>query len=306
MTPPRPAPSVRGPRLVPRQDVDRARIIPVGARRVFMQDSYVHLLAASWRRLILVIVAGWLGLNMLFAVAYAWFDGIQNARAHSFSDAFFFSVETFATIGYGRMAPLGLAAHLIMTVEAMTGFIFYAFATGLIFSKFSRPTARVLFSNVAIVAPYNGKRHLMLRLANERGNGIVDAVIRLTLLRNEITKEGQSMRRFTDLELTRSAVPLLRISWTALHPIDEKSPLFGETLDSLRAADAEIIISLSGLDETLSQIIHARFSYQVDEVVFDATFEDVIHRNDRGDIEVHFHKFHDVKPLAPAQSSSSG
>ena len=170
-----------------------------------------------------------------------------------------------ATIGYGKMTPSGAAANLLVTLEALAGFGYFAVVTGLIFSKFSRPTARVLFSDVAVICPYDGVPHLMLRLANERGNRIVDADIRLVALRKEKSQEGHEMRRFHDLALLRHRVPMMQLTWTVMHRIDEKSPLYNATPQSLRDGDVELIVSLTGLDETLSQTIHARYSYLPEE-----------------------------------------
>ncbi len=297
--PPDPSRTAR-PRMIPRHRSERIRVIAVGRRRFLVRDMYVRLLAASWQRVILTIILTYLTLNLMFAWAYmAVGDDILNARPGSYADLFFFSIQTFATIGYGNMIPRGLAANVLVTVEAMTGFLFYAMMTGLVFSKFSRPTSRVVFSNVAVICPYNGVPHLMLRLANERGNRIVDARAQMAMLRNETTAEGHRMRRFHDMKLMRSSVPLLQLTWTTLHPIDEHSPLYGMTVEDLKETDAEIIVSLTGLDETFSQTIHARFSYRHDEIVFGAAFEDILHRSNAG-MEIHFDRFHDIRMLNDA------
>ena len=292
--------SFKRPRVVPRSEADRVRIVPVGRRPVGLRDLYAQMLAASWQRVMLTIVLSYVSLNLLFAAGYmAIGHAIENARPASWTDAFFFSVQTFATIGYGRMLPVGFAANMLVTMEAVAGFIFFAVATGLIFSRFSRPTSRVLFSNVAVIGPYDGKPYMMFRLANERGNRIVDASMTMVMLRNEVTSEGHVMRRFHDMKLARSAAPLLQLTWTVQHPIDNDSPLKNMSLQDLKDCEAEIIASLTGLDETLSQTIHARFSYKHDEIVFNAMFEDVLLPGVNGTLEVHFHRFHDVRPNPP-------
>ena len=286
-------------RLVPRGRGTQP--IVTGLKKKHLNDLYVELLAASWTRLLVLIVSVNLSINILFALGYlAIGDGIENARPDSFADAFFFSVQTLATIGYGKMAPQGLAANLLVTAETITGFCFFAVVTGLVFSKFSRPTARVLFSNVAVICPYNGVPHLMLRLANERNNRIVDANVHLVLLREETTKEGHDMRRFHDLKLVRSRTPVIRLTWTVMHPIDEHSPLYNATPEKLRESETEIIVSLTGLDETLSQTIHARYSYIAEEIKCNATFEDVLLQRDDGRITVDYRHFHNIKPLGKA------
>ncbi len=288
-------PSSRRARLVPRGDNDKIEIVKTGHRTSRLGDLYVRLLAASWQRLACLIVLLYLAANALFALAYLAIGGIENARPGSFADAFFFSVQTMSTIGYGKMAPVGLAANLLVTLQVLSGFAFFALLTGLVFSKFSRPTARVLFSNVAVISPYDGVPHLMLRLANERSNRIVDANIHLVVLRKETTKEGHDMRRFHDLPLVRSRVPILQLTWTVMHRIDETSPLYHTTAQTLRDSDAEIIVSLTGLDETLSQTIHARYSYVAEDILCNAAFVDILNRRGDGRLDVDYHRFHEVK-----------
>ena len=232
---------------------------------------------------------------LLFGVVY-WIDGVVGGgRACSYSDMFFLSVQTMATIGYGKMVPYGFTANAIVSVEALWGFTFFAFVTGLAFAKFSRPTARVLFSEVAVISDYEGKPHLKIRLANQRTNRIVDAKINLVFLRTVVTKEGYKMRRFEDLKLARDHVPLLQLTWTLMHPIDENSPLYGVTPELLEANQDEIIVTLSGLDETMSQMIHTRHSYVSDEIICNAFFEDILTSHDDGIVEVNYNLFHSYR-----------
>ena len=287
------------PRLIPRGPRDTVRIRTVGRRRAILTDNYAKLLAARWGTLMALIVLVYVVINIVFAAAYIVTGPcIENARPGSWLDPFFFSVQTFATIGYGKMLPSGDAANVIVTVEAIAGFIYFAMATGLLFSKFSRPTSRVLFSNVAVIAQYDGQPHLMLRLANERGNRIVDAEVAMTLLKNTVSPEGHRMRRFYDMKLARDRAPLLQLSWTLLHPINAASPLYGMTGADIAADEAEVIVALTGLDETLSQTIHARFSYRCDEILRDAVFEDVLHVLPDGTIEMLYSGFHATRDAA--------
>lgn len=298
--PPRP----RRPRVIPRGPHDQARVRTIGRRRAIFTDNYARLLAARWRVLLVLLVAVYLLINVVFAAIYVAIGPcIENARPGSWLDPFFFSVETFATIGYGKMLPQGDAANFVMTAEAIVGFIYFAMATGLLFSKFSRPTSRVLFSNVAVISHYDGRPHLMLRIANERGNRIVDATIAMTMLKSTVSTEGHQMRRFHDMKLARSRAPLLQLSWTILHPIDEDSPLYDMRPDDVAASEAEVIVSLTGLDETMSQPIHARYSYRCDEILTDAVFEDVLHVMPDGTLEMHYHRFHAVRRLVQESSS---
>lgn len=281
--------------MIPRGD--ESSVLAVGRRARPRQDLYATLLNLTWPRTMGVMALLYFLLNFAFATAY-WLDagGISNARDGSYVDAFFFSVQTLATIGYGSMAPHGMLANLLVTAEAMVGFAYYGLMTGLMFAKFSRPTARVMFSRHAIIAPHNGVPHLMLRLANERDNRIVNAEAKLTLLREERTTEGGSFRRFHDLKLERASIPFLRYSWTLFHRIDETSPLYAVDEASLAHMDAEIIVSLTGLDETFAQTVHARHSYIDEEILCHAHFADIITRTEDGHIEIHYDRFHDTLP----------
>ncbi len=288
-------PKIRHSRLVPRGD--GFEIVRIGNSTRVMSDLYALLLDAPWWRLALYIILLYLLSNILFACTYlALGDAIENARVGSFQDAFFFSVQTMATIGYGKLTPIGLGGNIMVSVEALFGLSFFAMMTGMVFAKLSRPTARVLFSDVAVIGPYDETPHFMLRLANQRGNRIVDAKIQLVVLVDAVSKEGIRMRRFYDLPVARSHVPLMQYTWTIMHAIDKNSPLYKMDRKGLEAVRAEIIVSLTGLDETYAQTIHARRSYIADEILCDAVFEDIIKRNaDR--MEINYTRFHDTKPI---------
>ena len=284
----------RHPRLISRGD--GFVVIAKGRRKRVLSDMYAHLLGGSWRNILLIMIGLYFTINLLFASAYFVIgDGIANARSGSFVDAFFFSVQTLATIGYGGMTPHGMIANILVTIESMFGFAYYGVVTGLMFSKFSRPTARIMFSDKAVITMHNGKLHFMMRLANERNNHIVDASAKLTIMRDETTMEGVVMRRFYDLPLVRKETPVLRLTWTVMHEINEQSPLFGMTRAEFERTETEIIISITGIDETLSQPIHARHSYIADEIVYDAVFEDILHRRDNYVLEVRYDRFHALK-----------
>jgi inward rectifier potassium channel len=276
----------------------------VGRRRRPLSDLYHSLLNATWGRLALLVAALYLGLNGLFGLAY-WADrgGVENMRPGSYGDAFFFSVQTMATIGYGKMAPVSLFAHVVVTLEALLGLLTVAISTGLVFAKFSRPTARVLFSHVAVVAPRDGVPALMFRLANERGNQVVEANVRVTLARNERTSEGERVRRFHDLPLLRHSNPIFALTWTVISPITDRSPLHGMTPASLAEAQAEVIASLIGIDETSSQTVHARWSYVAREILWDMRFVDILSERPDGKRQVDYRVFHDVEPLPGARAS---
>ena len=243
----------------------------------------------------------YLGLNVLFAGFYLLGSGaIANARPGSFADAFFFSVETISTIGYGQMSPGTLYGNIVMTVEAMTGLMLLAVSAGLVLARFTRPTARVIFSKVAVVTPFNGVPTLSFRLANERRNQILEAQVSVTLVRDERTAEGEWIRRFYDLQLGRQRSPIFAMTFTVMHAIDPASPLSNATASSLATEAVEIVVTVTGLDETMSQPVHARTSYLAHEVLWDHRFVDVFTQTKDGRLAIDYRRFHDTEPLHPA------
>jgi inward rectifier potassium channel len=276
------------------------RVAILGLRRHLRRDLYHGLITSSWTSLFIVVAIAYVGINALFAAAYlALGDAIDNATPGSPVDAFFFSVQTMATIGYGRMVPRTLAANVLVTLEALTGMLTTALATGLIFAKFARPTARVLFSRLAVVGPYDRTPSFMFRMANERANQIVDAALSVMLVRNETIAEGELIRRVHDLTLRRSQSALFGLTWTAVHAITRESPLYGESAESLAEAEAEIVVSLTGVDESLAQTIHTRFVYAADRIRWDARFADLMVMRRRKSV-LDFRHFHEIVPLATA------
>jgi inward rectifier potassium channel len=250
------------------------------------------------------VVLGFLLTNAAFAVVYASEPGaIANARPDSFEDAFFFSVQTMATIGYGTMAPVTRFAHLVVTIEAMVGILSVALVTGITFSKFSRPSARIVFSDKMVIAPRNGVPHLMFRLANWRHNQVLEAHLRLILLVTEKTTEGETLRRPDELHLVRDRNALFSLTWLAMHKIDESSPFYGaDALTRLRAQGAQLFVSLYGLDETVGQNIYARYPYRLDDVVWNARFKDVLTELPDGTRQLNYMNFHEIEllPVAPS------
>jgi inward rectifier potassium channel len=281
-----------------RVNLGRLNIVQLGLKTRSLTDLYYFFLRTSWLVAIAILAGGFLLANVMFAACYvACGDCITNARPGSFLDAFFFSVQTIATIGYGTMVPRGLLGNAIVCVEVFTGLLGLALVTGLAFAKFSRPTSRVIFSRVAVITRRNGRPCLMLRIANERLNRIVEAVVHVTFARNEITAEGEQLRRMYDLQLERERSALFQISWTVVHPITDKSPLHGQTPESLGEESAQIIVSLTGLDETFSQTVHARYSYSPAEIVADARFVDIFSEMPDGTTRVDYTRFHDYVPM---------
>ena len=285
--------------FIPRLDNDDGP--PIRAHHGPLDDLYHHLLAASWPALIAVIAGGFIVANLLFATGYYLDGGVENTRSGSFLDMFFFSIQTMATIGYGKMEPVSLICNILVSIEALCGLLGLAVVTGMVFSKFSRPTARVRFSRCAIVAPRDGVPSLMFRMANMRNNRIVEGEIHVVLARQEDTLEGDSVRRFFDLTMSRSRSVLFMLTWTAIHPIVENSPLHGQTRESLARYQGEIIVSLTGLDETFSQTVHARHSYGFDEIHWGVKFVDVLKRQPNGRLVVDYTHFDDIESLSPTK-----
>jgi inward rectifier potassium channel len=273
-------------------------IVAIGLGRSGWRDTYHRLLTMAWRRFFALVFVGYLVINSVFAVGYHSLDNAIENSDGSFSDAFFFSVQTLATIGYGKMAPHTFAANLLVTAEALLGMLGLAVTTGLVFARFSRPTARVLFSRVAVIGPYEGVSSLQFRMANARGNRIVEARLKLTLVRNEQTSEGIEVRRLRDLKLMRSEHQAFALTWTAIHPIDESSPLYGQTPEDLQRSMTDLMVALSGIDEGLSQTIHARHSYEAEDLRWGARFADILNlAQDRTYVD--YRKFHETVPLSP-------
>jgi len=272
----------------------------IGKRSDWRLDAYHHLLTMRWSTLFAVMLAVYVLLNLVFAGLYLLQDGsIANARPHSLADAFFFSVQTTATIGYGEMRPATLYANLLVTAEVLAGMTTLAVATGLVFSRFSRPTARVLFSRIAVVAPHEGVPTLMFRAANQRRNQILEAQVSVSVLRDEVSGEGVAMRRFHDLRVSRPRTPMFALSWTVMHPIDETSPLYGETPESLARQHAEIVVGMLGVDETVSQTIYARHSYLAHEILWNRRFVDILGRTETGRPTIDYRLFHDTAETPP-------
>jgi inward rectifier potassium channel len=266
-----------------------------GMRRRRWTDLYHQLLTLGWGGFLLVWIVVYLSVNLVFATLF-WLDrgGLSGARPGSFEDAFFFSVQTLGTIGYGVIAPKSHFANALVAVESFFSFGISALSTGLIFARVSRPTARVMFSRHAVVTPVNGVPTLMFRAANERRNQVLEAEVTVTLARNMTTIEGVTYKAFQALELKRARSPFFALSWSVMHVVDETSPLFGQTLESLIADQAEIVVILAGVDETLAQRIHARHSYLPHEIVWDRRLADIITIGDDGRPVVEYGRFHDL------------
>ena len=267
----------------------------VGLPRDGWRDAYHIMLTLPWAGFLGVMAVVYLCVNALFAGLYL-FDpgGVTNARPGNFTDAFFFSVQTLGGLGYGVMAPKSLYANLLSTSEVFLGLLNLGVATGLLFARISKPTARIMFSERAVIGPLNGKPTLMFRAANRRRNLVIEAEVTVTLIRNVTTGEGLGLRRFHELSMMRSRTPLFFMTWQVMHVIDENSPLWGETTESLLASQAEILVVMKGMDETFASTIHARASYMPDDIVWGGRLADIFTTDAAGERFIDFRRFHNV------------
>ncbi len=240
-------------------------------------SPYHFMLTINWWQFFGITAAFYLLANTLFAWSYlacgpnslgTVYAGLEH---HTFLRAFFFSVQTLSTIGYGQVFPVGLGANALVTLEALAGLIGFAIVTGLLFARFSRPSAKLLFSSHAIVAPYRGIIAFEFRVANARRNEVIEVSAKVMLTKFEMV-DGVRTRRYYLLPLERNSVAFLPLTWTVVHPIDENSPMHGETLESLRKDQAEFIVLLSGFDETVAATVNQRTSFTPDEVLWGARF----------------------------------
>ena len=270
-----------------------------GIAPAVFQDLYHHFMTVSWPRLFATIAALFLSFDFLFGCLYRLVPGcIANLNPAGFAGAFFFSVETLATVGYGDMHPQSLYGHTVAMVEMFVGLMMLALVTGLMFARFSRPRARFLFARHAVVRPIDGRRTLMFRAANARQNVVQEASAQLRLVRDEVTLEGFRLRRITDLALVRSSQPAFSIGWTIMHVIDESSPLARESEESLRRSQASLILSVSGTDETTGHVLIAREEYPSTAILWNKAFRDVLEVSAEGAVHIDYTKFHEIEELA--------
>ncbi len=267
---------------------------------------YQFLLTTTWPRFLLLGAGLYLLLHALFALAYlACGPGALSPIAGSmetgdFARAFFFSVHTLSTIGYGHIVPLTWAANALMTLESLVGLFSLALATGLVFARFSRPSAKILFSRRAVIAPYRGIRAFEFRVTNQRRGELIELQAKVILARRvESDGNGKLSRIFDDLALERRTVTFFPLAWTVVHPIDEDSPLYGMTYDDMVAADAEFLVRLSGVDDTSFEAVHSRSSYKIEEVVWDARFDSLyVHHPGEDRVRIDVSKIHNVSRTA--------
>ncbi len=269
-----------------------------GLRKSILLDAYHLLRTTSWKVIIGLFAALFVVSNLIFAALYD-VTGATVLNSHGFLDDFWFSVQTMGTIGYGYLAPANDSANALVLIESFVGILLTALITGIFFARFSTPSARVMFSKVALISEHDTKRVLMFRMANERTTAIVEATVRAYLVADEKLANGETMRRVYDLALRRSTSPVFALSFLAVHEIDGASPLRDRTPDLLRDQQANIIVTFTGIDDRLAASVHSRYVYTWEEIEFDRRFTDLFRTDpDTGRRYLDMQPFHQTEPLA--------
>ncbi|MDX1984395.1 MAG: ion channel [Bryobacteraceae bacterium] len=260
---------------------------------------YHHLLSMRWTGFFALIVSAYVLTNLLFAFGYLLCgpEGLEGTTATTpggrFLEAYFFSVQTLATIGYGKMNPANLGAHILVSIEALVGLLGFALATGLLFSRFSRPTADILFSRNAIIAPFRGGRALEFRIVNSRSNHLTAVEATVVAAMGRLGTKG---RQFYELNLERNQVMFLPLHWVVVHPIDESSPLYGLTASQFEERDIEFLILIKAVDETFAQTVHVRSSYTHHEVLWHRKFRDMFVSPNNGNARIDVRRLSETEP----------
>ena len=275
--------------------IGEREIVAVGVKHSFGRDFSHRAMTVSWPRFVAGTALVFVLINALFALAYLAGNAPVSAVAEpNFIQYFYFSIETLATVGYGDMHPQTHYGHMLASLESFTGIFCIALMTGLIFARFSRPQARILFADVPVISTYDGKPVFMLRLANERHNAIGDATAKLWFLRGYTTSEGRKFRGFVEMKLMRNENPTFQLSWTLFHIIDETSPLFGMTQEDMEKADANFTVTINGLDENSAQTVHARKAYAFADLRWGHRYADIL-TTEEGRTRLDYGKFHDTE-----------
>ena len=283
----------------------RARTFKLGDR-VFVtegldyhlfSDIYHRAMTATWPQFFGAAFLTFIAVNVFYALLYASGEApIANAPSGLSIQLFYFSIETLSTVGYGDMHPQTNFGHVVASAEIFTGMVFIAMMTGMIFARFSKPQARLVFTSSPVITLHEGRPTLMVRVANARHNLITDAHAKLWMTRAEVSPEGAPMRRFHELKLQRSENPLFALSWTLFHPLDEESPLFGLSEADLEKVGMTFIVSISGHDTSFAQEVRARNTYGFADVRWNHKYLDILRTDEDGVVHVNHRVFHDVVP----------
>lgn len=283
----------RQPRM---QNPFRVKVKKIGLKKSYFEDINHRVLAASWLEFFVYATVLYMGVNAFFAFLY-YMGGegsIINADPQSYWDAFLFSFQTSTTIGYGHFLPGSSYTHAVVILDTVTGLVFVAITTGLAFGKFSRPTAKVIFSKNCVVNRFHGERTLMFRLANARDSHIADAGLEVAVVMKQDSPEGDHMQRIYDLKLIRSHTPVFFMSWTGMHIIDEKSPLYNLNAKDMEEKNVRVVVSMTGIDDWTAQSVHANYSYNFSDIVFNKKFKDIL-SSDGEEIAMDYSLFHELK-----------
>jgi inward rectifier potassium channel len=286
-----------------RRIINRDGSFNVRRKGLTLKDLHIYqlLLSLSWPAFMGLVLALFIIVNGLFAGLYiaAGLENLTGAQAptrvESMLNAFFFSVQTLTTVGYGTISPRGIGANAIASVEAMLGVMGFAFAAGLLYGRFSRPSARILFSSKAIISPFRDGMSLQFRIANRRSNAIVNLEATVLLMTVE-WEGGQQKRKYARLELERPTVYFLPLTWTIVHPIIDSSPLHGLTREKLAERSAELLVLITGFDDSFNQVVNARTSFRWDEIAWGARFVPAFHADNRGELVLDLDKIDDTAP----------
>ncbi|MBA3832175.1 MAG: ATP-sensitive inward rectifier potassium channel 10 [Chthoniobacterales bacterium] len=273
--------------------------VKINAGKQEWRDIYHWVLALNWPRFVAFISGVYLLINLVFAALYSMGGNcIDGLPAGSLLAAFFFSVETLATVGYGHMFPATVYGHILVTIEIMVGMFWLAVITGLIFVRFSRPTARIEFSKTMVIAPFNGRPSLMLRVANLRHHSMVEAEFRIMFMRDEAILEDDRFRHFYMLKLEFDRLINFPTALTLRHIIDEKSPLHGETAESLRASQARLAASVVCIETVIPATVQSQRDYTWRDIHFGERFVDIYRQTDDGRLTVDYGRLHETEPVA--------
>lgn len=264
-------------------------VIKHGSKRGF-RDIFKYMLEISWIRFFLILFGGYIGMNLIFTTIYYLFgyhhiSGIDPAGTHPFIQTFFFSIQTFTTVGYGGMAPVGVPAQSVATVEAFVGFLSFSLATGLAYGRFSRPNSKIIFSKHVLFSTYQDGYSIKLKLANERDNVLLEVTAKIILTLDYVLPNGEVGKSYYNLPLEIDRVELLPFTWTLVHKIDAESPFWDKDEATIRALNPEFLVLIKGFDETFSQHVHTKQSFVTENMIWGKQFTKIFAPNELGIIE---------------------
>jgi inward rectifier potassium channel len=288
-----------------KERISKSRVIVFGDREIitegldlsFWADISHRCMTASWPSFIAGVVVVFIVFNAAFGLLY-WLgdEPVSNVARNDYLDYLYFSIETLSTAGYGDMHPQTHYGHFIAAIELFTGIFSMSLMTGLIFARFSRPNARLLFADNPVISEHEARQTLMIRLANERHDIIANATARLWVFKDIVSKEGLPFRRFYELALTRNESPALALSWTLFHTLDEQSPIYGFDADGLAAANVSLVVVVSGYDVVAAQTVHARKTYDHPDIRFGHRYAEILGNTEDGRLRVDYGRFHATIP----------